>query len=127
MNRSLGPSLEGLLVSQAYVAGVDGHLLLDPRRGWVVFGGLAGSSVSGSRPAVLRLQTSAQRYYQRPDAPHVEIDPQATSLSGWSGRIGLNKNSGTSPPTRGCGDQPRLQATTPASPPRPTAAAATGC
>jgi hypothetical protein len=94
VNRSLGPSLEGQLVSQAYVGGVDGHLLLDARRGWVVFGGLAGSTVAGSRPAILRLQTSAQRYYQRPDAPHVEIDPQATSLSGWSGRIGINKNSG---------------------------------
>jgi len=94
VNRSLGPSLDGLLVSQAYVGGADGHVLLDARRGWVLFGGVAGSTVSGSRAAVLRLQTSAQRYYQRPDAPHVSVDPEATSLSGWSGRIGLNKNSG---------------------------------
>ncbi|HYU43958.1 MAG TPA: DUF5916 domain-containing protein [Vicinamibacteria bacterium] len=94
VDRSLGPSLDGLLVSQAYVGGLDGHVLLDARRGWVLFGGLAGSAVSGSPAAILRLQMSAQRYYQRPDAPHVRVDPQATSLSGWSGRIGLNKNSG---------------------------------
>jgi hypothetical protein len=50
--------------------------------------------VSGSRPAILRLQTGALRYYQRPDAPHVRVDPEATSLRGWSGRLGLNKNSG---------------------------------
>ncbi|HUG52134.1 MAG TPA: DUF5916 domain-containing protein [Vicinamibacteria bacterium] len=86
--------VEDLLPSQAYVVGVDGHLALDSRRDWVAFGGLAGSSVSGSRPALLRLQRSAQRYYQRPDAPHVRLDPAATSLSGWSGRLGLNKNSG---------------------------------
>ena len=43
---------------------------------------------------MLRLQRAAQRYYQRPDAPHVSVDPDATSLSGWSGRVGLNKNSG---------------------------------
>ena len=43
---------------------------------------------------MLRLQRASQRYYQRPDAPHVSVDPAATSLSGWSGRVGLNKNSG---------------------------------
>ena len=76
------------------MGGVDGHVFLDTKRDWVVSGGLSGSTVSGSRAAVLRLQRAAQRYYQRPDAPHVSVDPGATSLSGWSGRLGLNKNSG---------------------------------
>jgi hypothetical protein len=67
---------------------------LDSRRDWVVSGGLAASHVSGSRAAILRQQTAAQRFYQRPDAPHVRVDPAATSLSGWSGRLGMNKNSG---------------------------------
>ena len=57
-------------------------------------GGLSGSTLSGSQASVLRLQRASQRYYQRPDAPHVAVDPAATSLSGWSGRLGLNKNSG---------------------------------
>jgi hypothetical protein len=60
----------------------------------VVSGGLAGSTVGGSRAAVLRLQRAAQRYYQRPDAPHVSVDPAATSLSGWNGRLAVNKNNG---------------------------------
>jgi Domain of unknown function (DUF5916)/Carbohydrate family 9 binding domain-like len=94
VDRSLGAALDPLLARHAYVGGVDGHLLLDPRRGWVVFGGVAGSSVSGSEAAILRLQQGAARYYQRPDAPHVHVDPEKTSLSGWSGRLGLNKNSG---------------------------------
>jgi Domain of unknown function (DUF5916)/Carbohydrate family 9 binding domain-like len=95
VNRKLRPpDLEGLLVDQAYVGGVDGHVFIDPARDWVVSGGIAGSTVSGSRAAVLRLQLGALRYYQRPDAPHVHVDPQATSLSGWNGTLSVNKNSG---------------------------------
>ena len=95
VSRSLGADpLSRFLARQAFVGGVDGHVFLDARRDWVVSGGVAASSVSGSAGSILRLQTSAQRYYQRPDAPHVRVDPTATSLAGWSGRVGLNKNSG---------------------------------
>ena len=88
------PALGALLPGQAWLGGVDGHLYLDRRRDWVVSGGLAGSRVSGTNAAMTRLQRAAQRYYQRPDAPHVQLDPRATSLSGWSGSASLNKNSG---------------------------------
>jgi hypothetical protein len=88
------PYLDALLAGRAFVGGVDGHVFLDGRRDWVVSGGVSGSTVSGSTASILRLQRAAQRYYQRPDAPHVSVDPRATSLSGWSGRIGINKNSG---------------------------------
>jgi hypothetical protein len=88
------PGLESQIPELALVGGVDGHVFLDARRDWTVWGGLAGSHVSGSRASMLRVQRASQRYYQRPDAPHVEVDAQATSLSGWSGRLGLNKNSG---------------------------------
>ena len=95
VNRRLRtPELESLLVDQAYVGGIDGHVFIDSKRDWVVSGGIAGSSVSGSRASVLRLQRGALRYYQRPDAPHVHLDPTATSLSGWNGSLGINKNSG---------------------------------
>jgi hypothetical protein len=88
------PALESLLVDRAFVGGVDGHVFVDSKHDWVVSGGLSGSTVSGSEAALLRVQRAAPRYYQRPDAPHVSVDPSATSLSGWSGRVGLNKNSG---------------------------------
>ena len=88
------PSLDSLLVDRALVGGVDGHVLLDEKRGIVVSGGLSGSTVAGSPASVRRVQRAAPRYFQRPDAPHVSVDPTATSLSGWSGRLGLNKNSG---------------------------------
>jgi hypothetical protein len=94
-NRELRtPGLEAQLPSRALVGGVDGHVFLDAERDWVAWGGLSASTVAGSEPAMLRLQRAAQRYYQRPDAPHVALDPAATSLSGWSGRLGLNKNNG---------------------------------
>ncbi len=95
VNRDLRtPDLSVLLVRRALVAGFDGHVFLDSRRDWVVYGGMAGSTLAGSPAAILRLQKAAARYYQRPDAPHVHLDPTATSLSGWSGSLGLNKNSG---------------------------------
>jgi hypothetical protein len=95
VNRDLRtPYLDALLPGRAFVGGVDGHVYLGSRRDWVVFGGFAGSTLAGSTAAVLRLQEASARYYQRPDAPHVSVDPNATSLSGWNGRVGLNKNSG---------------------------------
>jgi hypothetical protein len=44
--------------------------------------------------AITRLQLAPQRYYQRPDASHLHLDPDATSLSGFSGRVSVNRNSG---------------------------------
>ena len=40
------------------------------------------------------LQRAPQRYYQRPDAPQVSFDPTRTSLSGYAGRVNLNRNAG---------------------------------
>jgi hypothetical protein len=91
---SLSDGLDGWLVRHAYVGGFDGHLYLDSRRDWVIHGGLAGSTVSGTEAAIRRLQHGALRYYQRPDAPHIRFDPRSTSLSGWSGSAFLNKNNG---------------------------------
>ena len=114
-NRDLrAANLEAQLPQQAYVGGFDGHAFLDGRRDWVLSGGLSGSTLSGSEASVLRLQRASQRYYQRPDAPHVAVDPAATSLSGWSGRLGLNKNSGNVTFNAGAlGHQPGLRAERP--------------
>jgi len=95
VNRDLRtPALRADLPDQAYVAGVDAHYFLDSKRDWVVTGQLTGSHVAGSTDAVLELQRAPQRYYQRPDAPHLELDPAATNLRGWTGSVNLNRNSG---------------------------------
>jgi hypothetical protein len=93
VQRDLGdPALRDRLPSQSIVVGGDGHWFLDAKRDWVVTGMLAGSRIAGSTAAITRAQEASLRYFQRPDARR--LDPEATSMSGWSGRINLNKNSG---------------------------------
>jgi hypothetical protein len=95
VNRRLNAAdIRAALPSAAYIGGADGYLFLDADRDWVMNGSIAGSRVDGSIEAVTRLQQAPQRYYQRPDAPHLRLDPTATSLSGYSGRVSLNRNSG---------------------------------
>ena len=86
--------LKDELTSRAFVFGGDAYYFLDSKKDWVVTGDISGSHVRGSAKAIEGLQRASQRYYQRPDAPHVELDPQRTSLSGYTGRVFLNRNSG---------------------------------
>jgi hypothetical protein len=88
------PALADLLTRTAHVVGGDGFFFIDRDRDWVVTGKLSGSRVTGAEAAMADLQRAPQRYYQRPDAPHVSFDPTRTSLSGFAGRINLNRNSG---------------------------------
>jgi hypothetical protein len=95
VNRRLTtPLFRDALAGQAYVAGVDAHLFLDPGRNWVLTGKASYSRVAGSTAYLDRLQRAPQRYLQRPDATHVTFDPARTSLSGVSHRLVLNRNSG---------------------------------
>jgi hypothetical protein len=87
-------ALAGSLVGHAWVGGVDGHWFIDRERQWVIRGNLAGSHLRGDAAAILVVQRAAPRYFQRPDAPHVRLDPTATTLSGWMGDVALNRNSG---------------------------------
>lgn len=86
--------LQGLLNRNAFTAAVDGWKFLDKKKSWVIGGWLGGTSIGGSPESILRLQRSALHYFQRPDADHLRLDPNATSLSGWGGRLVLNKQQG---------------------------------
>lgn len=57
---------------------------------------LLGSRVSGDSAAMMNMQTSSRRYYQRPDAKKNRLDSTAKSLSGHAGNLnfGTNINSG---------------------------------
>ena len=95
VNRDVADSpIENLLPSGAYVAGVDWNHTWD-RRSWFFNGFLAGSRVQGAEPAIQRLQRSSARYFQRPDADHVEFDPTRTNLSGVSGAVGIGRTGGS--------------------------------
>ena len=95
VNRRLETTtLRDELTRSAYIGGADAFVFLDKKRDWVIVGNIAGSRVSGTTTAIKALQESAQRYFQRPDAPHVRLDSSRTSLAGYTGRINLNRNSG---------------------------------
>ncbi len=95
VNRDLGdPLLASRLPRSAYVGGLDGYVFLDARRDWVVSGRIASSQVAGDPDAVLLLQEGSVRYFQRPDRPEPRLDPTLTALSGWTGSLNLNRQSG---------------------------------
>src|SRR5262245_32827952 len=95
VNRRLDSfELRNGLTSQAYVGGVDGYYFFSDKLDWVVTGKMSGSYVHGEQTVVSQLQRAAQRYFQRPDAPQVSFDPTRQSLSGFAGRLNLNRNSG---------------------------------
>jgi hypothetical protein len=88
------PALRDLLVGRAWVGGIDGYVFVDKKKDWVVTGSLAGSRLEGSTAAIERVQRSSQHYFQRPDTREVRLNPAAASMSGWTGSINLNRQSG---------------------------------
>jgi hypothetical protein len=93
--RDLGNAdLAGILNENAFSVAADGWVGLDQKRGWVLGGWAGATRVAGSVEDIWRLQNSSMHYYQRPDATHVELNPAATSLSGWAARLNLAKQKG---------------------------------
>ena len=94
VNRTLGNSvLRAGLHSAAYQAGVDlNHEWAD--RTWSIAGAFASSLVRGSPDALSTTQRSSARYFQRPDADHLEVDPTSRSLAGYYAMLKLAKIAG---------------------------------
>lgn len=86
--------LRDIMNDRAFSGGVDGWVFLDNEREWVVTGWAGLSTVSGTQRRMLALQQSPQHYFQRPDAEHVEVDPNATTMTGWASRVWLDKVKG---------------------------------
>ena len=63
-------------------------------RGWNLSGFLVGSHVTGNQQSILSTQRSSTRYYQRPDATHIRLDPTATSMSGMAASVQMRKAAG---------------------------------
>lgn len=82
------------LPTSAFALAFDGWTFLDADKKWVLTGWMGGTAVLGSETAITRLQNSSLHYFQRPDADYVQVDPTATKLDGWAGRIYLNKQKG---------------------------------
>jgi len=79
-------NLKSSLADQALSGGLDfEHSWTD--RKYRLNGRFAGSYVSGKPEVINRLQRSSARYYQRPDADHLNPDPNLTRLQGTFGDV----------------------------------------
>ena len=80
---------------EALFGGLDGWYFLDDKKVWVLSGWSGASYVEGNAKRMIALQRSSARYFQRPDAGHVEVDSTAVSLAGHGARLWLNKQKGS--------------------------------
>ena len=88
-----GSPLAESLHSTAYTGGLDfSHDFAD--RAWHLNASVSPSYVKGNSDALVTTQRASRRYYQRPDADHIEIDSTATSLLGYSVQAAITKQSG---------------------------------
>ncbi len=77
-----------------FVSGLDGWITIDQDKTWVLAGWASMSRVSGNQARMLSLQQNSRHYFQRPDADHLSVDSNATSMTGYSARVKLNKQKG---------------------------------
>jgi hypothetical protein len=82
------------LHEQAY-AGALQYLHQFARNRWAFQALVGGSYVHGHASSILISQRASQRYYQRPDADHLEVDPNLTRLHGYNFNTALRKIAGT--------------------------------
>jgi hypothetical protein len=87
------PALQDLLRSRAYVGGVDVNHYWAGRR-WSLDGNLLVSAIEGTETVIANAQRSSARYFQRPDAEHLDYDPTRTRMSGAAGLLSLNRTAG---------------------------------
>jgi hypothetical protein len=81
------------LHSSAFSGGLDFSRYWNERN-WYFNTKLIFSNVRGTPEALYRTQTSPVRYFQRPGASHVEVDPDRTDLSGHGGTVELGRIGG---------------------------------
>ena len=93
VSRSLDGTEMDFVRSTAIAGGVDGRHRFGGGN-YQVEGYLVGSRVQGSEQAILQTQRSSARYFQRPGAPHLEVDSTLTALGGWLANLEVEKVGG---------------------------------
>lgn len=85
------PQLE-FLNRNAYTGGIDLlHQWHDKE--YYLDAKIVGSTITGSREAMMNLQQSSARYYQRPDIQCAHLDTAINRLSGYGGDVKIGKGS----------------------------------
>ena len=96
VERDVDPNslLASLVARHAYTGLIDGRLRWAGGK-YDMSAYIGYSHVAGDSTAILRQQLSSRRYFQRPDAGHVEVDPSRTSLGGVTAGINHSKLAGS--------------------------------
>ncbi len=92
-NRQLDDATS-FLAKNAVAGGVDYDWRLSPM--YSISGYAATTYITGSAESITRLQENTVHGYQRPDADYVEVDANATKLTGHSGSLSFGKIAGES-------------------------------
>jgi len=89
-NRNIKDDHLNFLNKSAYTGGID---LMHQWHNKTYYLDLkvVGSYIRGHQDALLRVQTSSARYFQRPDANYVHLDSSRTSLCGHGGSVNIGK------------------------------------
>lgn len=74
-------ALQEILTDRALTGGLDVEQSWSDRK-YRINGLITGSYISGEPAVIEEIQRSSARYYQRPDAGHLELDPGKTDLTG---------------------------------------------
>lgn len=77
----------------SYIGGIDFEHSWNDRE-WIASGVFSGSHVKGSKTSILQTQLSSSRYFNRPDADYISVDPDKTSLSGYAGEFSVGRFGG---------------------------------
>jgi hypothetical protein len=88
------PALADAVNKSSVVGAIDGWTFLDEDRTYVLTGWAGVSHVTGNMDRMIALQRSSGHYFQRPDVGYLGVDSTRTALTGYAGRLMLNKNRG---------------------------------
>lgn len=93
-NRRLNSAAsEAFLRSGAYGGGLDFRHEFG-NRSWVVQGSAAWSHIRGTPEALVRVQRAGNHFFQRPDADHLDVETDLTSMTGHSVGVSLSRQAG---------------------------------
>jgi len=95
VHRALGEGdrMAGWLPRDAATAAADWNLRFKGGE-YQLSGDFGVSHVAGDTAAIRRMQMSSARYYQRPDADYVDVNPTRTSLDGVNTSLNLERANG---------------------------------
>ncbi len=88
------PTLRDFRNNNSTKLGADGWVFLDSAKTWVTTAWVAGSRIAGTPARMTSVQRNSVHYFQRPDAPSVGVDTNATALNGVAARFTLAKQRG---------------------------------